>query len=89
MVFTEHGALQAANVVNSKTAVQMSVFIVRAFVRLRELTLTNEKLSRKVAQLEHRVRDHDEILIEIIREIRQLIEAPDPVPIHSTLAIRN
>jgi hypothetical protein len=78
LVFTEHGALQAANVLNSKNAVQMSVFIVRAFVRLREMALTNEKLSRKVAQLENRVSDHDEILIEIIREIRQLIETPKP-----------
>jgi len=56
----------------------MSVFIVRAFVRLREMALTNEKLSRKVSQLENRVSDHDEILIEIVREIRQLIEAPKP-----------
>jgi hypothetical protein len=78
LVFTEHGALQAANVLNSKNAVQMSVFIVRAFVRLREMALTNEKLSRKVAQLEKRVSDHDEILIEIVREIRQLIETPKP-----------
>jgi len=78
LVFTEHGAVQAANVLNSKNAVQMSVFIVRAFVRLREMALTNEKLPRKVSQLENRVSDHDEILIEIVREIRQLIEAPKP-----------
>jgi hypothetical protein len=78
LVYTEHGALQAANVLNSKQANKMSVFIVRAFVRLREMALTNEKLSRKVNQLENRVSDHDEILIELIREIRQLIDAPKP-----------
>lgn len=78
LVFTEHGAMQAANVLNSKNAVQMSVFIVRAFVRLREMAMTNERLSRKVAQLELRVSDHDKILIDIVREIRQLIEAPEP-----------
>ena len=78
LVFTEHGALQAANVLNSKKAVQMSVFIVRAFVRLREMALSNEKLSRKVAQLERQVSDHDEVLVEIVREIRQLIEMPKP-----------
>ena len=63
LVFTEHGALQAANVLNSINAVRMSMVIVRAFVRLREIALTNEKLSRKVSQLESRVSDQDEILI--------------------------
>ena len=77
-VFTEHGALQAANVLNSLQANKMSVFIVRTFVRLREMALTNEKLSRKVGQLENRVSDHDEILIELVREIRKLIDAPKP-----------
>ena len=77
-VYTERGALQAANVLNSKQANKRSVFIVRAFVRLREMALTNEKLSRKVDQLENRVSDHDEILIELVCEIRQLIDAPKP-----------
>jgi hypothetical protein len=48
LVFTEHGALQAANVLNSAQANKMSVYIVRAFVQLREMALTNEKLARKV-----------------------------------------
>jgi hypothetical protein len=78
LVFTEHGALQAANVLNSKQANKMSVFIVRAFVRLRDMVLTNEKLSLKVGQLEKRVSDHDEILIELVREIRKLIDTPKP-----------
>ena len=76
LVFTEHGALQAANVLNSEQANKMSVFIIRAFVRLREMALANEKLSRKVNQLEKRVSDHDEILIELVREIRKLIDIP-------------
>ena len=78
LVFTEHGALQAANVLNSQQANKMSVFIVRAFVRLREMALTNEKLARKVDQLEKCVSDHDEILIELVQEIRKLIETPKP-----------
>lgn len=78
LVFTEHGALQAANVLNSAQANKMSVFIVRAFIRLREMALTNEKLGRKVVQLEKRVSDHDEILIELVQEIRRLIESPEP-----------
>lgn len=77
LVFTEHGALQAANVLNSSQANKMSVFIVRAFIRLREMVLTNEKLARKVAQLERRVSDHDEVLIDLVHEIRKLIEAPN------------
>ncbi|MDD3950151.1 MAG: ORF6N domain-containing protein [Desulfobacterales bacterium] len=78
LVFTEHGALQAANVLNSDQANKMSVFIVRAFVRLREMILTNEKLSHKLDDLEKRVSDHDEILIDLIREIRKLIDTPKP-----------
>ena len=77
LVFTEHGALQAANVLNSAQANKMSIFIVRAFIHLRQMARTNEKLSRKVEQLENRVSDHDEILIEIIQEIRKFIEIPD------------
>jgi hypothetical protein len=78
LVFTEHGALQAANVLNSTQANKMSVFIVRTFVRLREMALSNEKLARKVDQLERRVSDHDEVLIELVREIRRLIDIPKP-----------
>jgi hypothetical protein len=78
LVFTEHGALQAANVLNSAQANKMSVFIVRAFIRLREMALTNKKMARKVDQFEKRVSEHDEILIELVREIRRLIEIPEP-----------
>ena len=78
LVFTEHGALQAANVFNSDQANKMSVFIVRAFVRLREMVLKNDKLSRKLDDLEKRVSDHDEILIDLIREIRKLVDTPKP-----------
>lgn len=84
-VFTEHGVLQAANVLNSSHANKMSVFIVRTIVQLREMALTNEKLSRKFTQLEKRVSDHDEILIELIREIRKLIESPKPKGSHRSI----
>ncbi len=75
-VFSEHGALQAANVLNSSQANKMSVFIVRSFVKLREMALTNEKLSRKFIELEKRVSNRDEILIELVEEIRKLIDSP-------------
>src|SRR5271167_5265188 len=51
--FTEHGAIMAATVLNSKRAVQMSVFVVRAFVRLREMLATNRQLAAKLDELEH------------------------------------
>ena len=78
LVFTEHGALQAANVLNSKIASKMSVFIIRAFVRLREMALNNEKLAMKVEQLESRVSNHDEILLDLIEEIKKIIDTPKP-----------
>jgi len=77
-VFTEHGALQAANILHSTRANKMSVFIIRTFVRLREMVLTNERLARKVDQLERRVSDHDEMLIDLVREIRKLIDVRRP-----------
>jgi hypothetical protein len=76
LVFTEYGALQAANVLNSEQANKMSVFIVRAFVHLREMIYTNEKLSIKFEQLEKRVTEHDEILMQLVHEIRKLIDSP-------------
>jgi hypothetical protein len=78
LVFSEHGALQAANILKTDRANKMSVFIVRTFVRLREMVSTNEKLARKVDQLEHRVSSHDEILMDLIKKIRKLIDAPKP-----------
>jgi len=78
LVYTEYGALQAANVLKSEQAHKMSIFIVRAFVRLREMVLKNEVLSRKFDQLEKRLNDHDNILVELVREIRKLIDAPKP-----------
>ncbi len=78
LVYTEHGALQAANVLNSSQANKMSVYIIRAFVYLREFALTNEKLANKVAKLEERVSKHDEVLTALIREIKQLIDTPKP-----------
>lgn len=76
LAFTEYGALQAANVLSSEQANRMSVFIIRAFVKLREIALTNETLSKKFKVLEDRVTEHDSILMSIIKEIRNLIDSP-------------
>ena len=78
-VFTEHGAVMAANVLNSPQAVQMSVFVVRAFVRLREMMLTNRDVVAKLAELERRVTGHDEAIRSLVQTIRQLM-APQTKP---------
>ena len=70
--FTEHGAIMAANVLNSKQAVQMSVFVVRAFVKLREVLATNKQLADKLTELEGKVGTHDKAIISIIAAIRGL-----------------
>ena len=59
MAFTEHGALMAASVLNSLRAVEVSLFVVRAFVQLREAVAAHSELARKLDQLERRVAGHD------------------------------
>jgi len=71
--FTEHGALMAASVLNSPRAVEMSVFVVRAFVRLRELARNHVELATKLDALERRVEGHDEDLEEMFEALRALI----------------
>jgi len=77
-VFTEHGALMAANILNSPQAVTMSVAIVKAFVKLRRMALSVEQLSRKVASLERGFRQHGEHFDEVFDAIRQLMNPPAP-----------
>ena len=60
LAFTEHGAIMAATVLNSPRAVQMTVFVVRAFVKMRESLLVNAVLAREVAALRSRVDPLDE-----------------------------
>jgi hypothetical protein len=74
--FTEHGAIMAATVLNSKRAVQMSVFVVRAFVRLREMLATNQQLAAKIEELEDRLGKHDGTILELIQAIRRLMIPP-------------
>jgi hypothetical protein len=73
LVFTEHGALMAATVLNSPRAVEMSVFIVRAFVQLRGLLAANAQLERQLDELERKYRDHDEAIAAILAAIRNLM----------------
>jgi hypothetical protein len=80
--FTEHGAIMAATILNSPRAIEMSVFVVRAFVQLRELLSSNKELARRFAQLEARLDKklaaHDEAIAAILSAIRQLMHPAAP-----------
>ena len=78
LAFTEHGALMAASVLNSPRAVEVSVYVVRAFVKMREMLATHAELSHKLAELESRVDGHDDDIAAIMEAIRQLLSPPDP-----------
>ena len=77
--FTEHGAIMAATVVNSIRAEEVSVFVVRAFVRLREVLASNKDLAVKLIELERKLKGHDQVIAGILDAIRQLM-APPPEP---------
>ena len=78
-VFTEHGAIMAASVLNSRRAVEVSVFIVRVFVKLRRMIAENKELSRRIVQIERHLAEHDNQIMELVKAIKQLLK-PDPLP---------
>jgi ORF6N domain-containing protein len=77
-VFTEHGAIMLASVLNSDVAVQASVRVVRAFVRLREMVAANGQLAGKLAELERRLDSHDEAIVNLFATLKRLLEPPEP-----------
>jgi hypothetical protein len=79
LAFTEHGAIMAASVLNSPRAVELSVFVVRAFVALRRAIAADRQLATKLAQLERRLADHDDQILVLVRAIKELA-APVPAP---------
>ena len=77
--FTEHGALMAANILRSERAVQMSVYVVRAFVRQREQLLANAAILKHLAEIDSTLLEHDQALRAIWTELQPLLNPP-PVP---------
>ena len=81
-VFTEHGALMAATVLSSERAVEVSVYVVRAFVQLRGLLAANEQLARELVALEKRLSQkldtHDQAITGILNALRALMQPPEP-----------
>jgi len=76
--FTEHGAIMAASVLNSPNAIEVSVFVVRAFVQLREIISGHRELARKIAQLERKLSNHDKQILTIVDAIKQLMDPKLP-----------
>ena len=77
IAFTEHGAIMLASVLNSEIAVQASIRVVRAFVRLREMVAANVQLASKLAELEHWLDSHDEAIVDLFATLKRLLEPPE------------
>ena len=75
--FTEHGAIMVASVLNSPRAIEISVYVIRAFVRLREYLSSHKELAQKLTELEKKIETHDEAIQALIDAIRQLMAPPD------------
>jgi hypothetical protein len=78
IAFTEHGAIMLASVLNSEIAIQASIRVVRAFVRLREMVAANAQLASKLAELERRLDSHDEAIVDLFATLKRLLEPPEP-----------
>ena len=82
--FTEHGAIMAANVLNSQRAVDMSVFVVRAFVKMRSAFGDSRELARKLALLEQelkiRLNIHEAAIVDVLQRIMRILDPPPPPP---------
>jgi len=87
LAFTEHGALMAASVLSSSRAVEVSVFVVRAFVKLRQVVETHKELASKLAQLERKLARHDGQILSLVEAIRRLAE-PSTVPERRRIGFR-
>ncbi len=84
IAFTEHGAIMAANILNSPRATQMSVFVVRAFVKMRSAFADSRELARKLALLEHelkiRLNIHEAAIVDVLQRIMKILDPPPPPP---------
>jgi hypothetical protein len=79
-VFTEHGALQAANVLNSPEATQMSLYVIRAFVKMREEFTANTTIVKRLAEIDKALLEHDSALRDVYRKLLPLLQPPPEPP---------
>ena len=75
-VFTEHGAVMVASVLNAKRAIEVSIYVVRAFVKLREILGAYRELAQKLSELERKVESHDTHIRSLFEAIRRLMGPP-------------
>jgi hypothetical protein len=78
--FTEHGAVMAASVLNARRAVEVSVFVVRAFTRMRRMLADQRQLALRLAEIESKLAAHDQSIKVVFDAIRQLMKKPEPYP---------
>jgi phage regulator Rha-like protein len=76
MAFTEQGVAMLSTVLNSRRAIEVNIAIMRAFVHLRKMIVSHKELAKKLKELEHHIRDHDEKILAIFEAIQQLITLP-------------
>ena len=79
-VFTEHGALMAASILNSERAIAMSVYVIRAFVEIRETLLTNAAILRRLAEIDKTLVLHGSALSDIYHKLLPLLSPPPDAP---------
>ena len=83
--FTEHGAVMAANILKSPRAVQVSVFVIRAFVKMREMLIGQRDLAKKLEDLEERLTErldiHETAIVEVLRQVMTLLTPPPNAPV--------
>jgi len=79
-VFAEHGALMAANILRSERAIRMSVFVVRAFIRLREEVATNTAVFARLAEIDRKLLQHDVALLDLYQKLEPLLQPPADPP---------
>jgi uncharacterized protein Yka (UPF0111/DUF47 family) len=78
--FTEQGVAMLSSVLRSPRAIAVNIEIMRAFVRLREMIVTNKELAKQLEELERRIDGQDETIVEILQAIRQLMAPPPAGP---------
>jgi predicted ATP-grasp superfamily ATP-dependent carboligase len=77
--FTEQGVAMLSSVLKSERAIEVNILIMRAFVKLREIISTHKKVKEKLKELESKLKEHDDRIVQIIQVINQLLTPPEPV----------
>ena len=74
--FTEQGVAMLSSVLNSETAIQMNILIIRAFIKMKQVLAANESLTKKIDKIEHLQQFHDQVLIGVVKDIKKIKNPP-------------